>query len=96
MSEKPVKADEIAVLEAKVKALRAELADYIGLLHNARIAAAGVSLGDIVLSGGKRYRVSSIDPEWSKAWLKGNPERKDGTFGVAERLLFENWERAAQ
>jgi hypothetical protein len=87
------KASEIAVLEAKVKALRTELADYENLLHNAKVAAAGVSLGDIVLHKGKRYRVSSIDPYWSPAWLKGNPERKDGTFGAAERHLFDRWER---
>jgi hypothetical protein len=87
------KADEIAMLEAKVKSLRAELDDYTNLLHNAKVAAAGVSLGDVVVSKGKRYRVSSIDPSWDKAWVKGNPERKDGTFGTAERHLFENWER---
>lgn len=85
------KASEIAVLEAKVKTLRAELADYSNLLRDARVAASGVSLGDIVVSRGKRYRVTSVEPHSFGTWLKGNPERKDGTFGTAERHLFEDW-----
>ena len=87
---KPEK-DEIAGLKAKVEALRAELARYEMLLHEARAAATGVSVGDVVVSNGRRYRVSDVEPHRFGVWLKGNPERKDGTFGRSKRNLFGSW-----
>lgn len=66
-------------------------------LHAAKIAVAGVAVGDIVIgANGKRYRVCDVDPCWSKAWVKGNPQRADGKFGTAERNLFDRWTKELQ
>lgn len=51
-----------------------------------------VEIGDIVDGGdGKEYRVTSIDPRWSRPWVKGNPRKKDGTWGTSERYLYDVW-----
>lgn len=49
----------------------------------------GVTVGDIVLSKGIEYRVTHIDVRYD--WLTGNPKKKDGSFGVAERHLYSHW-----
>lgn len=91
--------DDIASLEAEVARLRSGLMAAKKRLEEARIAACGVAVGDIVRGtgryAGKRYRVCEIDASWSPPWLIANPERKDGTFGTAARNLFGNWERVA-
>ena len=54
----------------------------------------GVSVGCIVKGGdGKDYKITSIDPSHGRPWLKGNPRKKDGTFGVAERNIYKCWEK---
>lgn len=88
--------DQIAALESKVKSLRTELRDCENLLRDAQVSASGLSIGDIVRlkRTEKRFRISRIEPQlYGKIWLMGNPERRDGTFGTAERHLFSDWER---
>lgn len=54
----------------------------------------GVKVGDIVKDHkGLLHRVTLIVP-WldGKPWLDGNPMRKDGTFGTADRHLYNQWE----
>jgi hypothetical protein len=85
----------IAALEGRVDSLRTELRDAEQLLLSAKIAVTGVTIGDIVRHSrnGKRFRVTKIEPHSYSTWLMGNPERADGTFGKAERHLFDEWER---
>lgn len=53
----------------------------------------GVRVGAIVLFRGVRHQITAIDVKWGdKPWLRGNPMKKDGTFGTAERHLYSNWE----
>jgi hypothetical protein len=89
---------EIQALEAEVDRLEAELRDAKQRLRDAGIAASGVSIGDIVLRKNVRYRVTSIDPaSWrQKVWIQGNPERRDGSFGTAERNLFDDWKKETE
>ena len=65
-----------------------------------RIAEAtwGVTTGSIVKYRGKEYFVTAVKPSTfgngtRKPWLDGNPRRKDGTFGSANRCLFDFWEK---
>jgi len=87
---------DILALEKEVDRLRIELHAAEDRLRTAKISAIGVSPGDIVNGTGRyagnQYRVVAIDPSWSKAWIVGNPKRKDGTFGSAERHIYGNWE----
>jgi len=52
----------------------------------------GVTVGSVVTGrDGMEYRVTSISPFWGTPWLKGNPRKKDGTWGNAERKLYGDW-----
>lgn len=87
----------IAELEATVARLQDELRKANQALEAARIAECGVKIGDIVIGTakhrGKKFKVSEIDARWSPPWLKGNPQRADGSFGTGERHLFDSWMR---
>jgi hypothetical protein len=51
-----------------------------------------VIVGSIVTGrDGLEYRVTSIYPSWKTPWIKGNPRKKDGTWGNAERHLYGDW-----
>ena len=54
----------------------------------------GVRIGSIVKDRkGVEHRVTGIHPSnFSKPWLEGNPKKKDGSFGVAVRHLYSNWD----
>lgn len=56
----------------------------------------GVAVGDIVMYRGKRHRVTALEPSISSLWLRGNPERKDGTFGTADRCLYNEWTKIVE
>jgi hypothetical protein len=81
----------ISELEELVDSLRLQLREAEHALREAKLAAAPVHVGDIVRSGGKLYRVTHVDVEWTRPWLKGNPQRKDGSYGTAERHLYHGW-----
>lgn len=58
----------------------------------------GVKIGSIVISDprhgeGVEHRVTFIDTEYGidRPWVRGNPRKKDGTFGAAVRSLYDNW-----
>lgn len=55
----------------------------------------GVTVGSIVEHRGIQHRVTSIDARWGdgKPWLEGNPMKKNGTFGIAIRHLYSDWEK---
>jgi hypothetical protein len=86
---------DIAELEIEVLRIQDELSDARLRLREAKIAASGVAIGDIVVGNksGNSYRVTHIDTSWTPPWLKGNPMRKDGTFGTAQRSLFDDWKK---
>lgn len=64
-------------------------------LHTARLAAAPVKAGDIVLDRkGAKHRVVVVDASWSKPWVKANPLKKDGTYDTALRRLYNDWKHA--
>ena len=79
-------------LEANVRRLRRELGVAEAALREARIAAAPVKVGDVVVGLlGVEYRVTIVEPKSHGLWLTGNPRRKDGTFGTAVRHIYGNW-----
>lgn len=82
-------------LEVEVERLRSELREAERLLRDARIKVTGVAVGDIVRHSRnkKLFRVARVEPHSHSTWLMGNPQRADGTFGTAERHLFDEWER---
>lgn len=66
-------------------------------LEEARVAACGISVGDIVIGTGRvkgQVRVTHIDTSSSPPWLKGVSQRADGSFGKQIRHLFNDWTRA--
>jgi hypothetical protein len=57
---------------------------------------ADVQIGEIVIFKGEKYRVCEVKPGgYGKDWAKGNPLKKDGTFGVAVRAMYDGWVREA-
>lgn len=54
----------------------------------------GITFGSIVKTiDGKEYKITEIDARWSgDPTLKGNPKKKDGTFGKAEQYVYGRWE----
>jgi hypothetical protein len=75
---------EIKALEAEVDRLAAELQDARQRLYDVKVAASGISVGDIVMD--KRGVLHRNPP-----WVKGNPQKKDGTWGIVERNLYHYW-----
>lgn len=52
----------------------------------------GITIGTVVISrDGVEHRVTSISASWGMPWLMGNPRKKDGTWGTAERHLYGDW-----
>ena len=86
--------ETIEELEAEAKRLGQAWRDVTRRLHKARLAAAGVSVGDIVRTGnGKLFRVAVVQVfPTGRPWLVGNPQRVDGSFGTAKRNLYGGWE----
>jgi hypothetical protein len=85
---------EIKALEAEVDRLAAELQDARQRLYDVKVAASGISVGDIVMDKrGVLHRVTYIDVSWAQnpPWVKGNPQKKDGTWGIVERNLYHYW-----
>lgn len=83
---------EINALKSRVGDLRRQLTEAEDRLREAEIAQCPAKIGDIVTYRGQEHRVTEIKPSWQKAWLMGNPRKKDGTFGIAERHLYGDWE----
>jgi len=52
----------------------------------------GVEKGSIVQYRGALYRVTGVTGGYGKPWATGNPKRKDGSWGTAERNLYSDWE----
>ena len=84
--------------EAVVEGARAELRSAQQALLDFDMKAAGIAVGDIVEKSGHRFRVSSVAP-WSfdggkpSLSLHGNPQKKDGSWGIANRYIGTNWKR---
>jgi hypothetical protein len=59
----------------------------------------GAKVGAVVEWRGQKYRITKVDVKYyhnddQKPWLEGNPLKKDGTFGIAVRNLYGDWEVA--
>lgn len=55
----------------------------------------GVKVGSIIRDRkGKEHRVIRVDGRWAsgRPWLEGNPRKKDGSFGVAVRHIYGDWQ----
>lgn len=89
---------DLKALKAEVKRLGDELEAAEQRLTDAKIAICGIAIGDIVVKGGKRYRVTDIDVSWttSPPWLKGIQQLKDGSWGTASRNLYGRWTKELQ
>ena len=81
-------------LKTTVSRLRNELYAAEKDLLAALLQASPVKIGDTIISKRDRqeYRVCAIEFFLGKPWLKGNPKRKDGTFGTAIRYIGDNFE----
>ena len=92
---KVIRSKEEDAIMSRIANLKQEIARQEGLLEAERLKRAGVAIGDIVIRRGERYRVAEIDVQFwgGKPWVKGNPTKKDGTFGTALRSLFSEWEK---
>ena len=82
---------DIPDLKRRVSELRNQLHEAERALYDARCALTGLSIGDVVESKGKRYRVTKIDPGFGVVWASGNPELKAGGWGTSVRCLYSNW-----
>ena len=86
----------IGQLEGDLNTQKVRLISLVSDLWTTR----GYVVGMIVHFKGAEYRVSQFDPSPrclmnnGKPWAKGNPKKKDGTFGKAERHLFGDWTEA--
>lgn len=82
----------INALKSRVGDLQRQLNVAKAALLEAEIAAAPVKVGDIVTYRGVEHKVCEVDPKWgTTAWVKGNPRKKDGTWGIAVRALYDDW-----
>lgn len=52
----------------------------------------GVEVGTIVKYRNVLHRVTGVTEGYGKPWATGNPMRKDGSYGTAERNLYSDWE----
>jgi hypothetical protein len=85
----------IEELERRVVAAQTALRSAKQELDTARVAACGVSVGQVVKhkKTGILYRVVGIDTSWKhKPWLRGNPKKVDGTWGASVRHIYDDWE----
>lgn len=87
--------DVVQALEAKVLQIEEELRSAKRDLHNARVAAGPISIGDVVRNkrNGKLGRVIDIDTRfgWRNPCVVVNPQKKNGEFGIVERRWYY-WE----
>ena len=89
----------IAHLEDRDAELRQELKQIGKALYEARCEKAGVRVGDVVrcTRDQRLYQVVEVKPFARRLiFLKGNPQRKDGSFGTAVRQLHTEWEHVEQ
>jgi len=94
----------LATLRRQIKEFESEETQLVNLLvfkrrevHDARIEADcleyGIQIGSTVTDRkGNEFRITVIDSSYGKPWLQGNPRKKDGTWGIANRHLYANWE----
>ena len=86
----------ITELGSKEKRLRKELCDVVEEIRTEKLRLAeekyGVQIGSVVKWNDNDFRVTEIDPTWDPPWLKGNPQKKDGTFGKSVRHIYGDWE----
>ena len=76
-------AKEISTVNEAIRSLRL---DQVDLLY-------GLHVGSIVIHNGVQYLVRDIERLfWTRPWVIGSPMKKDGTFGIARRNLFSDWE----
>jgi hypothetical protein len=85
--------EEDAIM-SRIANLERQLKHQRGLLEAERIRRAGISVGDVVVSKGERFRVAEVKAfSYGQAWVTGNPEKKDGTFGTSRRNLYSDWQK---
>lgn len=90
MSTKSTK-EELAI-ESRIANLRQQLKRQEEMLTAAKMKRADVQIGEIVIFKGEKHRVCEVKPGgYGKDWAKGNPVKKDGTFGTAMRNLYGEW-----
>lgn len=78
-------------LERKVQSLASQLSAAQQSLRRARIEAAPVKVGDVVID--RRYGaciVRDVSPTYTGFRIVGSPRKSNGEFGMARRNL-SNW-----
>jgi hypothetical protein len=81
-------------LKAEEKRLSAEILAVQKRIHDLQCEAAGVKVGDVVEYKGVQHRVTTVDTHWgfgNKPWVKGNPKRKDGSWGERVVHMYTYW-----
>lgn len=93
---------EIQKLKQRVLELLEELQSAQIKLEAAKLDRCSVKLGDIVrgTSGRNAYKlfkVVDINPDYGIGWVKGAPQKKDGSFSTSVRnTLFDSWEKVEE
>jgi len=78
-------------LLAKLNAVRESITEEKTRLAEHKF---GVRVGSIVKDRkGIEHKVTQVDTRYydGSPWLVGNPKKKDGTFGIAQRNLYSCW-----
>lgn len=84
-----MESDKIEELKKNVEVQRSLLALAEKALREARVKASGFSIDQIVKDrNGKEFRIVEIDAKYESVWLKGNPRKKDGTFGKSIQYIY--------
>ena len=55
----------------------------------------GLTKGVPLVCNGKVYRFTVVERLWgdfAKPWVRGQLQRKDGTWGTGDRSLYRDWE----
>jgi hypothetical protein len=91
--------DEVYEKEFGVEQLQAQLTQAREEFHAAACAYVGVSKGDVVrlLADGTVLKVTDVKVfSWQRGdvWLRGRPQKKDGTWSKLERNSYgKQWEK---
>jgi hypothetical protein len=87
--------EKITSIKAEIELGEHNLSRLREELYRLELEQANIILGMLVRCDGKVYKVTGaqyLSSHHEQPWLRGQLQRKDGTFGVS-RHLYRNWER---
>jgi hypothetical protein len=79
-------------LEKRKAQLEKELAQVKEQIYQAKLEQHGLSIGCIVISKGREFKVIRAEFLFEKPWVWGVSKNKNGEFGTREHCLYGDWE----